>query len=272
MTVHSVSKKGKRPQNEDKHTIITNLNGQWNQEHKKNFGNINLYGVYDGHGGKEVSKFISQILPNYFLNKKIKYPIKEKDIEKVYEQVQQVLRTKYRAKALNCGSTCLVIAHFIYTGNEYLNIFNTGDSRAVICTDLLAMPLTKDHKPNWPEETMRIKKAGGEIYFDGCDYRIKDLSVSRAFGDIDAEPYVICKPDVFIHRITKRDKFVILACDGLWDVISNQDAINYVLDNCYDINKNQRINKKVNIAKKLADLAIEKKSGDNVTVLVVFFD
>lgn len=272
MTVHSVSKKGKRAQNEDKHSIITNLNGQWNKEYKKNYGHINYYGVYDGHGGKFVSDFLSERIPSLFLGKNTRYPIKEKDAEGAYEYVQQILRTEYKAKALNCGSTCLAIVHFALGDKEYLNVFNTGDSRAVLCSNSLAVPLTKDHKPNWPEEMGRIKKAGGEVYFDGCDYRVKDLSVSRAFGDIDAEPFLTNKPDVFLYRLTKKDKFMVLACDGLWDVMSNQDVVNFVLENCYDLEKEERINKKINIAKKLADLAIQKKSGDNVTILVVFFD
>src|SRR5436305_1930508 len=75
-------------------------------------------------------------------------------------------------------------------GKYYINVINTGDSRCIICRDNLGIPLSKDHKPNWPEERYRIQQLGGKIYYDGDDYRIKDLSVSRAFGDIDAEPYV----------------------------------------------------------------------------------
>ena len=66
-----------------------------------------------------------------------------------------------------------------------------------------------------------------------------------------------------------------MGCDGLWDVIENQDAIDFVLKKCYDIKGGRRILKgkdeKNNIAKKLADFAIKKGSSDNVSVIIVFF-
>jgi serine/threonine protein phosphatase PrpC len=63
---------------------------------------------------------------------------------------------------------------------------------------------------------------------------------------------------------------MVLACDGLWDVLQNQDVVNFVLSNSYD-EKNNRINKNTNIARKLAEYAIMRGSGDNITCIVVFF-
>ena len=140
-----------------------------------------------------------------------------------------------------------------------------------MCRDNLAIPLSKDHKPNWPEEKRRIEKAGGSIYFDGHDYRIKDLSLSRAVGDIDAEPFVSSKPEVFKYKLEKNDKFIVLGCDGLYDCLSNQDIINFILNDFYDENMN-RINKQINIATKLGEYAIQKGTSDNVTVIIIFFD
>jgi serine/threonine protein phosphatase PrpC len=268
MTVHSVSKKGRRPQNEDRHTTIINLNGK---TINKNLAPVNLFAVYDGHGGKHISRFLEKHLPGYFVDKRVSYPLKKKYVNSVYNSIQDILRTTYRSMALSCGSTCLIAVQFKLADNDYINILNTGDSRCVLSSDGIAMPLTKDHKPNWPDEMHRIKQAGGEIVFDGFDFRIKDLSVSRAFGDIDAEPYVINKPEIFLRKLSKKDKFMILACDGVWDILSNQDVVNIVLENCYDSDGN-RINKKNNIAKKISEIAFEKGSTDNLTTLVVFFD
>merc|ERR1712078_476555 len=131
--------------------------------------------------------------------------------------------------------------------NNYINIMNTGDCRAVLCRNNVAIPLTKDHKPHWPDERRRINQLGGEIYFDGHDYRITDLSVSRAFGDKSSSKYVTHRPDLYKYKLNKNDKFLILACDGLWDVLTNHDAINFVLDNCYDISMSNRINQNINI-------------------------
>ena len=65
---------------------------------------------------------------------------------------------------------------------------------------------------------------------------------------------------------------MILACDGLWDVLDNQEVANIVLSEYYDITTGKKLNVKKNIAKQLAETAIQKGSTDNVTVLVVFFD
>lgn len=266
MDVHSVSLKGKRPQNEDKHSIILNIEGKNND-----LSTVNFFGVYDGHGGKFVSKFLEKNLPNFFLDKRVKYPLKKTYINTVYTHLQDLLKDKFKEYSNHCGSTCLVVTHFKYNTQNYINVMNSGDSRCVLCRDNTAIPLTKDHKPYWPEERRRIEKLGGKIYFDGADFRIKDLSVSRAFGDLDAQPYLTNMPDIFRYKIEKSDKFIVMACDGLWDVMSNSEVINYILNECYDSGLESRINKDINIARKLAEYALTKGSMDNITILIIFF-
>jgi len=265
MNIHSVSLKGLRNQNEDTHDVILNTDNNICK-----LKNLNYFAVFDGHGGKEVSTYIKSNLSKYFLNNKVSYPISKRYVTNVYDYVQKSLH-KYDF-AYGAGCTGLVVIHFKNNGENYLNIFNNGDSRCILCRDNFGMPLTKDHKPNWPEERARIEQLGGVITFDGYDFRIKDLSVSRAFGDIDASPFVTHQPDVYRYKLDKNDKFIIMACDGLWDVLNNHDVTNFVLSNCYDIVTKQRINKNVNIAKKLAEYAIKKGSTDNITCIVIFFN
>lgn len=269
MNVHSVSLKGRRDYNEDKHNIILNEDG-----HITDFVPANYLGIYDGHGGKYVSKFLSQNLPPLFMNKSVKYPLTKNYILECYKNIQDQLKNKHKSYAMHCGSTCLVIIHYKSPkdGKYYINLMNTGDSRSIICRDNLGIPLSKDHKPYWPEERHRIQQLGGKIYFDGDDYRIKDLSVSRSFGDIEAEPYVTYVPDIYRYRLEKNDRFIILACDGLWDRLSNQEVVNFILTEGYDSSTTTRINKDVNIAKKLGEYAIQRGSGDNVTIIIIFFD
>jgi len=264
MNVHYKSITGLRKSNEDAHNIILNGKGKY-----ANYKKVNLFGIYDGHGGKEVSTYLSKNLPKYFLNNKVTYPLHSKYIVSVYDDIQKKLKnTSY---AYHAGSTCLLMINYYLGKDQYVNIMNTGDCRATLCRDSMAIPLTKDHKPHWPEERARIEKLGGKIIWDGYDYRIKDLSVSRAFGDIDSTPYVTHRPDVFRYKITKNDKFIIMGCDGLWDVINDQDAVNYVLTMCYNMATKQRINKNINISDKLTQYALKKGSTDNVSVIVIFF-
>ena len=99
-------------------------------------------------------------------------------------------------------------------------MMNVGDSRAVLCkNDNSVLQLTQDHKPNDKNERSRINKLGGKIYYDGYDWRIKDLSLSRAFGDIEAKPFVSHLPQIYRYKLNNDDKFIIFACDGLWDVV-----------------------------------------------------
>jgi len=265
MNIYSISKKGRREQNEDAETIIINSNNQDADKAK-----VNIFAIYDGHGGKFVSKYLSENVPKYFLNPSVKYPLSGRYIRESFKTIQSTLEKKHNEEADYCGSTCIMVIDYIYEKKRIIDIINLGDCRSVISRENKANILTKDHKPNWPEEKERIKKMGGEIYYDGCDWRIGDLSVSRSFGDLDNKPYISCVPDIFRYKLTKKDQFIIIGCDGLWDVVDNQEAVNFILTNAYDMEHN-RINKKTNLARLLADYAIQKGSTDNVTIIIVFF-
>lgn len=264
---YASSLKGHRDQNEDTHVIIENMT---TGTMRNDILNINFYSVFDGHGGKQVSHYLKETLPVFFTDKRVEYPLVKKYVVNVYDHIQTKLKnTKY---ANHVGSTALVVIHFKANSGEYLNIMNAGDCRCILCRDNFAIPLTKDHKPNLIEEYRRIEGLGGNILFDGDDWRIKGLSVSRAFGDIDATPYVTHRPDIFKYKIDKSDKFIVIGCDGLYDCLDNTDIVNFVLLNCYDVTITKRINQNINIAKRLGDYAISKGSTDNISVIVVFFD
>lgn len=271
MDIHSVSLKGKRESNEDQHIVFQNLGGR-----DKKHASVNLYCIFDGHGGAAVSKYLSNNLFPYLVQKKLKYPLSRLYVRRIYNYLQTNLQNDYGRIASHCGSTCLSIIHYKKGNNQYLQIFNVGDCRAIICQSNLAIPLTSDHKPNWFDEKIRINKIGGDQpYFDGEDWRIKDLSVSRAFGDLRSAPYVVPKPDFFRRKIEKNDRFLVLACDGLWDVMSNQDVVNFVLEHMSVNAKNKTLScqdKRKNIAKNLGEYAIKKGSTDNITIIIVFLN
>ena len=263
--IHSVSLQGLRTQNEDNHVIIKNLDNK-----DLSIKDIDLFAIFDGHGGKQVSNYLKENLPKYLVDKRVDYPISKKYVFNLYDFIQQSI-IKYNFSA-RCGSTGLIVVHFKKNNESYLNIINNGDCRCILCRDNFAMPLTKDHKPNWPDEKHRIEALGGQIIFDGYDWRIKDLSVSRSFGDSDSVPFLTHRPELFRYKLDKNDKFIVLACDGLWDVLQNFEVVNFILLNCYDNTTKNRINKDVNIAKKLGEYALEKGSTDNLTIIVVFLN
>ncbi len=268
MKVYSHSLQGLRNSNEDQHVYFLNINGE-----NPKLNNINFLGVFDGHGGKTVSKFLRTTIPKYF-SKKIdtKAYSNTKSASKIFNYIFNEVQNKLvknHPKAVNwCGSTalCGLISKHPTFDKRILWIINVGDSRAVLCNNNNdAVQLSIDHKPNLKSEKDRIEQLGGKIKFDGSDWRIKDLSLSRAFGDTDASPYVTHLPQIYKYTLDKKDKFIIFGCDGLWDVMSNKKATDYILNL---MNKNFE----GNYSKKLAEKAIKEGSTDNVTAIVLFLN
>ena len=265
MNVYFKSQLGKRRTNEDRHTIFLNSD---NHDTTKN--PIDLFCVYDGHGGNHVSTLLSEIMPKFFMDKRMSLPLHKKQIHKLCDGIQKLLVEKYPTQTKECGSTCLMAIKYKNHGDDLINFINVGDSRAIICSCTTAYQITTDHKPLYPEEINRITKQGGVVYCDGLDWRVDNLSLSRAFGDATSK-FTPPIPDLFLHKINKNDKFIVLACDGLWDVLDNQSVVNFILYYCYDGNGNRK-NKNLNIANKLSLYALAQGSMDNVTVIVVFLD
>jgi protein phosphatase 1L len=268
MFVHVISLLGKRQTNEDQHLVFLNINGA-NQK----YANVNLFCVFDGHGGGGVSLYLKKKLYPLILDKKTTYPISDEKIKKIYDYLQKGIMEEFKNNCEYMGSTCLVIINYKKDNNEYLQIFNTGDCRAFINNNYLAVELSKDHKPHKFEEKIRIEALGGEIKFDGVDWRIEGVSVSRAFGDTKANPYITHNCEVQNYQFNGNEKFFVLACDGLWDVLSSNDVNDFILSNMY-IDPNTKtlmcIDKRKNIAKLLGEYAIKKGSLDNISIIIAF--
>ena len=197
------------------------------------------------------------------MNKKFVPPFDEEFHTKVFMLIQSEL-LKNQLGYSN-GSTCLLNIMYKYNGSIYMNVVNLGDSRMTIVNSKgLSQSVTKDHKPDDSVEKSRLTKMGGEIYKDSegvC--RIGDLSLSRAFGDGDNAPYISQKPDIFYKKITPETKYIVMACDGLWDVIESENlgkVINQILKKKKNVD---------NLAVELASKALELGSTDNVSVIVI---
>lgn len=266
MIIFTYSLKGRRQSNEDQHYYLLNQSGK-----NKKYNKINFFGVFDGHGGKLVSAFLKDNLPKYLCNKTCGGIYKKNKttrdfILSTFDRVQNKLVVEHPRAVSYSGSTalCAIMKKDRKTKSNILWMANVGDSRAVLCSaSNKAIRLTKDHKPNDPKEKKRILSAGGTISYDGCDWRVKgNLSMSRAFGDTELSPYVISKPDVFKIMLKKSDRFIIMACDGLWDVLSDKQA-------CDFINRLLRRKYKGDYAKKIVEHAYKLGSTDNITVIVI---
>lgn len=127
--------------------------------------------------------------------------------------------------------TCLIDRHNIIVGWA-------GDSRAVLCKDGVAIPLSNDHKPSSEIERSRIEKAGGYVQEINGHFRVNgNLNLSRALGDmkykqnkqLGPEAQIVAgDPDITVIKRETGQDFIILACDGIWDVKTNQEAVDFV--------------------------------------------
>lgn len=275
MYLHTTSLLGLRPTNEDAEFFLLNLD---KKDDTKN--NINLLAIFDGHGGPLVSDYLSKKLPQYFYDKTVvpqnlkknskKY---HKFIYKLFDFIQEKIRNDIKESKL-MGSTALIAQVYNVNSKLKLQVINVGDCRAIICNKYnIGIPLTKDHKPTSLEEFDRITKLGGKVLqMMNDEPRIGGLSVSRSIGDIDTKPFVSHLPEIFDYDLDETDKFIIVGCDGVWDVFNNQDAVCFVLNemkNNYKYNMTTNGTKN-NIAKKLALEAIKKGSTDNISVMILF--
>ncbi|KAM1464125.1 hypothetical protein ACFXTO_043830 [Malus domestica] len=140
----------------------------------------------------------------------------------------------------SCSGTTAVV---VVKQGEDLFIANLGDSRAVLGTitedGIKAIQLTTDLKPGVPSEAERIRACGGRVLALKQEPNIErvwlphvdlpGLAMSRAFGDFILKDHgIIATPDVSHHRLTSNDQFVVLATDGVWDVLSNSEVASIV--------------------------------------------
>eukprot|EP00479_Gromia_sphaerica_P007716 TRINITY_DN2672_c0_g1_i1.p1 TRINITY_DN2672_c0_g1~~TRINITY_DN2672_c0_g1_i1.p1 ORF type:complete len:247 (-),score=29.57 TRINITY_DN2672_c0_g1_i1:227-967(-) len=166
---------------------------------------------------------------------------------------------------------------------------NTGDSRAVLCRNKKAIRLSKDHKPQDPHEAKRVVDDGG---FIGRFSRVNGiLAITRALGDHMLKPPVSCVPSQSRVELTPEDDFLIMACDGLWDVVTDQEACDFVIDKLTEFKSQQPedetkhttttslefpvdvIRSKLNdVAKELVQTALDKRSLDNITIIILWFN
>jgi len=156
------------------------------------------------------------------------------------------------------GATAVIS---LIIGDE-VYVANVGDSRAVISKGGSASRVSYDHKPDDPIEENRIRKLGG---FINEDNRVNGvLALSRAFGDTALKGFVIAEPFLSSFRIGSDTEFLILACDGVWDVLSDQDAVDLVASHIHQHGPERS-------AGLLRDYAFMYGSMDNISALVIHF-
>lgn len=259
-----------------------------------------MFGIYDGHGGSQVS--------NYCQDRLHLALIEEMDIakENLHSGILECnSKERWEKIFLNCfrkvdsevgglgttgasdpslvpiapeavGSTAVVAV----VCSTHIIVANCGDSRAVLCRGKLPFPLSVDHKPEREDEYERIEAAGGKV-INWQGYRVSGvLGMSRSIGDRYLRPYVIPEPELMFVPRVREDECLILASDGLWDVITNEEACDVARrrillwhkKNCDALSKErgESIDPAAqDAADYLSRLALQRGSKDNISVIVV---
>lgn len=263
---------GMRKDNEDRHTTTSR---------KVDDDLIAFFGLYDGHGGPEVAEYLAQNLhENVFchLGKPMYEPESARSLQSPDLTLTDAVRTAYAAtdeeifkRQLPSGSTAVSV---VIRGTTAL-VSSVGDSQVVLSTNGQAKDMCIAHTPELSSERDRILAAKGQIS-KGRIYGM--LGVSRAFGDIDFKTgrgefksrfngdLVSATPDVVVHEIKGQDEFMVLGCDGLYDVMDPQDVVNFVrakLGLHGDVQ---------HATEELVSHAIALGSTDNVSAIIVCFN
>jgi len=266
---------GKRHNMEDDEVIIDSFCGDEKQAY---------FGLYDGHGGRATVDFVVKVLHMNLAQQLKLYP--DKPFSEMYTTSYLATDGQLRRQnILRSGSTSVTCVVKWVGGKRKLYTANVGDSRAVLIRDGRAERLTIDHKASLAEEAKRITDAGG---FIGRNKRVNGvLAISRALGDhmLKENDVVSAVPYTTETCLTPSDSHLILACDGVWDVLSDQEAADLVMREIrtHTENRQKEIGAKLvpgldlnEVLKKasqaLAQEALDRRSLDNITVMCIQFD
>jgi serine/threonine protein phosphatase PrpC len=252
-------------------------------------------GVFDGHGGAGAADFAADVIQHNFANELKRAERKSLTIAEVLTNTYHETDSQIAMAGVSRSSGCTAVTAYVHVdsqGKRLLHVANAGDSRAVLCRNMVSRSgsassnikaLTRDHKPSDPQELARIQAAGGDV----ARGRVMGiLAVSRALGDHSLKDFVVSTPEVRTTELGSSDEgFILLACDGVFDVFSNEEAVS-IIQNSYrervqaaarslgvqSLSVEQKSNVDMNIAtvlaKNLVERAIQNGSRDNITCLV----
>ena len=169
-------------------------------------------------------------------------------------------------RSINPSSGTTALAAIVF--GRHLMVANAGDCRAVLCRNGEAIDMSQDHRPIYLPERRRVESCGGFVddgYLNGI------LSVTRALGDWDmklprgSRSPLIAEPEIKQIRLTEEDEFLIMGCDGIWDVLTSQEAVSVVKRGL------NRHGDPTRCARELVMEALRLNTFDNLTAVVVCF-
>lgn len=283
-------RKGVRGEMEDTHIILS----KYDLGPEKTFiSRSSFFAIFDGHAGPRAAQLCQEVMADTLkenladfndwdtMRKELKnvFINTYQDVEAQYKRIGRpsCLQNRAEWKDGTTATTMLIL-------NNSLYVANVGDSRAVVARKkedgtMSAICLTVDHHPMNHEERMRIQSFGVNV----VNGRLAGvIEVSRSIGDLPFKNMgIICTPDIKKLTLTENDQFAIIACDGLWKVFSNAEAVTHAAKLWEDLkkkdiqqepNESREVAELRVVAERMASEAVLRQCGDNVTVIIVKLD
>ena len=235
---------------EDKGISIDNFNSKQNQT---------LFCLFDGHGGDLVSRYLQKNFATTY----------KKNLESLNDNIENTLKITFRdidhqiqkCDYITMGSTGCIV-HIIKENSYSLKIYcaNVGDTRCSLISRVAIKRLSYDHKGSDPIEKDRIIKSGGSIINDRV---MGQLMLTRAFGDFEFKTFGV-RVEPHIQSITidpeEKSQFLIIGCDGIWDVLSEEDVQHIIMFGSNDPEE---------LCKSIMKNALLKGAWDNLSLFVI---
>ncbi|TKV96679.1 hypothetical protein SEVIR_9G444300v4 [Setaria viridis] len=241
----------RRVEMEDRHVAKVALGGD---------PQVALFGVFDGHGGKNAAEFAAENMPKFMAEelKKVNGGEIEGAVKRGYLKTDEEF-----LKRDESGGACCVTAVLQKGG---LFVSNAGDCRAVLSRAGKAEALTSDHRASREDEKERIENLGGFVVNYRGTWRVQgSLAVSRGIGDAHLKQWIVADPDTRTLLVDQQCEFLILASDGLWDKIDNQEAVDLARPLCINNDKPSRMA----ACRMLTETSISRGSTDDISVVII---
>ena len=253
MRFYVVTDQGSREYMEDRHVAAKVSNSS------------HVAAVFDGHSGDDVSQYCSTSYAQHLSDALSLY--REDDVLAIKDSLDKIdASAKLLLQKTSAGTTaCVVMIH-----PTSIVTANVGDSRAILFSREdggVTFDLSRDHKPSDPAEHDRILRSGGFVtqphQTDGVHRVMGRLSLSRALGDWELRPWVSPASDVTVHERKLEDTFVVIATDGIWDVMSSDEVGRKINGSLMEGLKPQ------DALQRILEESRRRGSGDNVTIVLV---
>ncbi|KAK9270852.1 hypothetical protein L1049_026438 [Liquidambar formosana] len=241
------SKKGRRDIMEDRYEAMVDILGDPKQA---------FFAVIDGHGGCPAADYVAKNLGKNIV-KTLGNVVKAED------ELEQAIRGGYSVtdkEFLNQGVSSGACASSVLLKDGELHVANVGDCRVVLSRKGVAYTLTNDHRLTREDERSRIESSGGFVHCRNGVWRVHgSLAISRAIGDQHLKKWIISEPEIKKLRLSSDCDFLIMASDGLWDKVNDQEAVDVV----------SRDKNSIESCKKLVDMSSSRGNMDDITVMVI---